>query len=64
VESQPLSNPSRPGEHAGAQARTITNVFFVLFCIEIGLVLFLLPWTLLCVVNLWIGLIEAWRLWH
>jgi hypothetical protein len=75
------------------RARTITNIFFILFCVEIGLVLFLLPWTLLWdnnyffsltpqwssfwlstylrgavsgvgVVNLWIGLAEAWRLWH
>jgi hypothetical protein len=75
------------------RARTITNIFFILFCVEIGLVLFLLPWTLLWdnnyffsltpqwnpfwlstylrgaisgvgVVNLWIGMAEAWRLWH
>ena len=75
------------------RGRTITSIFFILFCVEIGLVLFLLPWTLLWdnnyffsltpqwsafwlstylrgavsgvgVVNLWIGLAEAWRLWH
>jgi hypothetical protein len=75
------------------RTRTLTNIFFILFCIEIGLVLFLLPWTPLWdnnyffsltpqwnafwlstylrgaisgvgVVNLWIGLGEAWRLWR
>jgi hypothetical protein len=84
------------GEPQGSppgRTRTLTNIFFILFCIEIGLVLFLLPWTPLWdsnyffsltpqwnpfwlstylrgavsgigVVNLWIGLGEAWRLWH
>jgi len=76
-----------------ARTRTLTSIFFILFCIEIGLVLFLLPWTPLWdnnyffgltpqwnpfwlstylrgavsgvgVVNLWIGLGEAWRLWR
>ena len=83
----------QPGAGPPDRARTITNVLFILFCIEIGLVLFLLPWTLLWdnnyffsltpqwnpfwlstylrgavsgigVVNLWIGLGEAWRIWH
>jgi hypothetical protein len=83
----------RPNAGPPDRARTITNIFFILFCLEIGLVLFLLPWTLLWdnnyffsltpqwngfwlsaylrgavsgigVVNLWIGLAEAWRLWH
>jgi hypothetical protein len=71
----------------------LTNVFFILFCLEIGLVLFLLPWTALWdnnyffsltphwnyfwlstylrgaisgvgLVNIWIGVAEAWRMWR
>ncbi len=69
----------------------LSQLLFVLFCLEVGFVLFLLPWTMLWdtnyffsitpelsgvwlstylrgavsgigLVNLWIGLGEAWRL--
>jgi hypothetical protein len=91
-EYQP-GGPEEPEVVPAARSRTITSIFFILFCVEIGLVLFLLPWTLLWdnnyffsltpqwnafwlstylrgavsgigVINLWIGLAEAWRLWH
>ena len=81
------------GRPKGTRARTLTHVFFVLFCLEIGLVLLLLPWTDLWdgnyfssltpawnplwlstyvrgavsgigLVNMWIGVAEAWRMWH
>lgn len=91
------SHTTRDGNSAqvnsGARSRSITNIFFILFCIEIGLVLVLLPWTFLWdnnyffsltpewnplwlstylrgaisgvgIVNLWIGISEAWRIWH
>ena len=77
----------------GSRAHTWTHVFFVLFCLEIGFVLLLLPWTDLWdgnyfssltpawnplwlstyvrgavsgigLVNMWIGVSEAWRMWH
>jgi len=75
------------------QSGILTRIFFVLFCLEIGLVLVLLPWTLfwdnnyffsltpglgelwlstylrggvsgIGIINLWIGLAEAWRMWR
>lgn len=87
----------RPQQTATAVARTrprahlITHLFFILFCLEIGFVLFFLPWTFLWdenyffsitpnwnyfwfsaylrgavsglgLLNMWIGLTEAWRL--
>ncbi len=87
------ADTGEPQGGPSGRTRTLTNIFFILFCIEIGLVLFLLPWTLLWdnnyffsltpqwnsfwlstylrgavsgigVVNLWIGLGEAWRLWR
>ena len=36
----------QPGGHPkGTRANTLAQVFFVLFCLEIGFVLLLLPWT-------------------
>ncbi len=85
---------AQPGGHRkGRRAHTLTHVFFVLFCLEIGFVLLLLPWTNLWdsnyfssltpawnplwlstyvrgaisgigLVNMWIGVSEAWRMWH
>ncbi len=75
------------------QGGILTHIFFVLFCLEIGLVLVLLPWTFfwdnnyffsltprldeiwlstylrggvsgIGLINLWIGLTEAWRMWR
>ncbi len=77
----------------GTRANTLTHVVFVLFCLEIGFVLLLLPWTDLWdgnyfssltpawnplwlsayvrgavsgigLVNMWIGVSEAWRMWR
>ncbi len=81
------------GRPKGTRANTLTHVFFVLFCLEIGFVLLLLPWTDLWdanyfssltpawnplwlsayvrgavsgigLVNMWIGVAEAWRMWR
>lgn len=81
------------GQHPRSRSHLVTHIFFILFCLEIGLVLFLLPWTYLWdhnyffqltpwwrefwlstylrggvsgvgLVNLWIGVAEAWRLWQ
>ena len=93
-----LQRDSGPGMQSdrrgkGRRSHTLTHVFFVLFCLEIGLVLLLLPWTNLWdgnyfssltpawnplwlsryvrgaisgigLVNMWIGVSEAWRMWH
>lgn len=76
----------------GARARLLTHILFILFCIEIGILLVILPWTPFWdnnfffgltpqlnglwlsnylrggvsgvgLVNIWIGIGEAWRLW-
>lgn len=76
----------------GSRAGMVTQILFTLFCIEIGIVLVILPWTPFWdnnfffgltsqldefwlsnylrgavsgvgLVNIWIGLGEAWRLW-
>lgn len=76
----------------GSRAGMVTHILFTLFCIEIGIVLVILPWTPFWdnnfffgltsqldelwlsnylrggvsgvgLVNIWIGLGEAWRLW-
>ena len=93
-----LQRDSGQGAQSGRRqgrrrAHTLTHVFFVLFCLEIGFVLLLLPWTNLWdsnyfsslmpawnhlwvstylrgaisgigLVNMWIGVSEAWRMWH
>jgi hypothetical protein len=80
--------PERP-----SRAALITHILFILFCLEVGIVLIILPWTPFWdfnyffsltpeweglwlstylrggvsgvgLVNLWIGLGEAWHLWH
>ena len=86
--NEPESEPVQ----RGARARRLTHVLFILFCIEIGIVLMILPWTPFWdnnfffgltpqlngvwlsnylrggvsgvgLVNIWIGMGEAWRLW-
>jgi len=81
------------GPRPDGRGSVITRVFFVLFCLEIGLVLILLPWTFFWdrnyffsltpqldefwlstylrggvsgvgIINLWIGLTEAWSMWR
>lgn len=76
----------------GARARLLTHILFILFCVEIGILLVVLPWTPFWdnnfffgltpqlnglwlsnylrggvsgvgLVNIWIGIGEAWRLW-
>jgi hypothetical protein len=77
----------------GRREYTIIRIVFMLFCLEIGFVLLVLPWTALWdnnyffsltpqwnpfwlssylrgaisgvgLVNLWIGVHEAWRMWR
>ena len=94
MDAFPTQRPREPVAAAVAPRRRrhfLSQLFFVLFCLEVGFVLFLLPWTMLWdtnyffsitpelsgvwlstylrgavsgigLVNLWIGLGEAWRL--
>lgn len=88
-----LSSPTAPSPPPQTRGNMLTHVFFVLFCLEIGFVLILLPWTVMWdnnyffsltpelnriwlsthlrggitgvgLINLWIGLGEARRLWR
>ncbi len=44
--------------------RRVVRVVFLLFCLEIGLILMLLPWTLLWDNNFFVSLFPEWgRLW-
>ena len=81
-----LPQPQRP------RSSLLMHIVFILFCLEVGLVLVVLPWTQfwdnnyffnltpewgavwlstyvrggvsgMGFVNLWIGLVEAWRSW-
>ena len=44
-----------------ARARRILRIVFLLFCLEVGLILLLLPWTLLWDNNYFFGLDSGWR---
>jgi hypothetical protein len=92
-ESLPTTSDRAPTPGPRRQAGILTHIFFILFCLEIGLVLVLLPWTFfwdnnyffsltprlgelwlstylrggvsgIGMINLWIGLSEAWRMWR
>ena len=47
-------------ERESARARKVIHVVFALFCFEVGLILLLLPWTLLWDNNYFLSL-PAWR---
>jgi hypothetical protein len=53
------SHETNPGS-----GRKVVRVVFLLFCLEIGLILVLLPWTLLWDNNFFVSLFPDWsRLW-
>ncbi len=94
MDALPTHQPAETASAVAAPRRRghfLSHLFSVLFCLEVGFVLFLMPWTVLWdtnyffsiapelnrvwlstylrgavsgvgLVNLWIGLGEAWRL--
>ncbi|MCB1020760.1 MAG: hypothetical protein H6509_05435 [Bryobacterales bacterium] len=54
-----MSQQAAPGS-----GRRVVRVVFLLFCLEIGLILLLLPWTLLWDNNFFVSLFPQWsRFW-
>jgi len=59
----PASPAEQPAPQAEtARARRILRIVFLLFCLEVGLILLLLPWTLLWDNNYFFSLEARWRL--
>lgn len=53
-----------PQDVDSSSGRRVVRVVFLLFCLEIGLILLLLPWTLLWDNNFFVSLFPEWsRLW-
>lgn len=52
---------SRSDMGGGHRGRLLTHIFFILFCLEIGLVLVVLPWTFFWDNNLLFHLTPAWE---
>jgi len=53
-----------PHEAEAASGRRVVRVVFLLFCLEIGLILLLLPWTLLWDNNFFVSMFPEWsRFW-
>lgn len=58
------SDAAAPQEVDSGSGRRVVRVVFLLFCLEIGLILLLLPWTLLWDNNFFISLFPEWgRIW-
>ena len=56
------ASPADPTPEAdSARARRILRIVFLLFCLEVGLILLLLPWTLLWDNNYFFSLSSGWR---
>ena len=55
-----MSDAAQPEMHESARARKVIQVVFALFCFEVGLILLLLPWTLLWDNNYFLSL-QVWR---
>ena len=57
-----MSDAAQPAEtpEESARARKVLHVVFALFCLEVGLILLLLPWTLLWDNNYFLSL-PMWR---
>lgn len=55
-----MSDAAQPEMHESARARKVIQVVFALFCFEVGLILLLLPWTLLWDNNYFLSL-PVWR---
>ena len=53
-----------PPDPGSVRARGVVRIVFILFCLEVGLILLLLPWTLLWDNNFFLTLSPAWsRFW-
>ena len=58
------SEAAAPQEAESGSGRRVVHVVFLLFCLEIGLILLLLPWTLLWDNNFFVSLLPEWsRFW-